>query len=70
MSKMMIKMVADMAGIKPEDITAAFEQFQTLAATGVETLERLDARLARIEKHLGIEPAPLFIEGAEIERQE
>jgi hypothetical protein len=55
MSKMMIKMLADMAGISPEQIVENVSAFQKMATSGIETLERIDTRLAAIEQKLGIE---------------
>lgn len=68
MSKMMLKMFAEMAGITPEEIAQSVEHFRTVAIEGVTLLERLDTRLDRIEKHLGIEP--LIPDAPQLERQE
>lgn len=54
MSKMMMKMLADMAGITPEQLTESMNAFQQMATQGIETLEKIDARLSAIEQHLGI----------------
>lgn len=54
MSKMLLKILADMAGVKPEDIVEGMERFQVLAAKGIETLEEINTRLNNIENHLGI----------------
>ena len=72
MSKMMLKMLAEMAGITPEEITRSIEHFRTVAIQGVGMLERIDERLGRIEIHLGIEPLETgAIENAsQLERQE
>jgi hypothetical protein len=71
MSKMMLKMLADMAGVSPEEIMQNVEQFRETALAGVQLLQQIDGRLARIEKALNIEPPVTVIEGqfAE-ERQE
>lgn len=68
MSKMMLKMFAEMAGITPEEIAQSVEHFRTVAIQGVGMLERIDTRLDRIEKHLGIEP--LVSDAPQLERQE
>lgn len=68
MSKMMLKMFADMAGIKPEDIVKSFEHFQALAEHGINTLDDINNRLTNIENHLGIRrstPNLTIIEGNE-----
>lgn len=75
MSKMMLKMFADMAGITPDEIAQSVEHFRTVAVQGVALLESLQretsanaAALARIEKHLGI--AVVELTAPEMERQE
>jgi hypothetical protein len=73
MSKMMLKMIADMAGVSPDEIMQNVEQFRTTALEGVQLLQSIDARLAAIENHLGIErieinDAPLALPAFE-ERQ-
>lgn len=55
MSKIMLKMLADMAGVSPEQITENIADFQRVATEGLDTLQRIDARLAAIEQKLGIE---------------
>jgi hypothetical protein len=63
MSKMMLKMLADMAGVSPEEIMANVEQFRETALAGVQLLQQIDGRLARIEKALNIEPPVNIVEG-------
>lgn len=72
MSKMMLKMLADMAGITPEEITASVEHFRTVAIEGVGLLERIEASLTRIETHLGTLPPPaaITLEAPQLEGQE
>lgn len=72
MSKMMLKMLADMAGVSPDEIMQNVEQFRETALAGVQLLQQIDGRLARIEKALNIEPPAVVIDGAAtaLERQE
>jgi hypothetical protein len=64
MSKMMLKMLADMAGVSPEEIANNISAFQHMATEGIETLQRIDSRLAAIEQKLGID-APVILERLE-----
>lgn len=52
---MMLKMIADMAGVSPDEIMANVDHFRTTALQGVELLEKINGRLAAIEQRLGIE---------------
>lgn len=74
MSKLMMKMLADMAGITPDEIAQSVEHFRTVAVQGVALLEKLQeesaanaAALARIEKHLDIPVVELTAPGSEAE---
>lgn len=66
MSKMMLKMLADMAGVSSDDIMATIADFQKMTSEGLNALEQINSRLASIEQHLGIgqfvdkEPAVIF----------
>lgn len=55
MSKIMVKMMAELAGITPDEIAATIANLQNVALNGVDLLESIDARLTRIESHLSIE---------------
>lgn len=54
-----MKMLADMAGISPDDVQKVITDMQQLAAKGVTELETTNKRLSRIEAHLGIVPEGL-----------
>lgn len=51
---MMMKMLADMAGITPEQIQETIADIQSLAKSGVAELEQINKRLAKIENKMGI----------------
>ena len=72
MSKMMLKMLADMAGVSPDEIMENVNQFRETALAGVALLQQIDGRLNRIEQKLGIEPPAVVIDAPalESERQE
>lgn len=55
MSAIMLKVLADFLKVTPDDITKQFEQMRDLASNGVNSLEQINARLARIERALNIE---------------
>ena len=45
-------MLANMIGIKPDDMRSMFENLADAAATGVETMKRIEAQNAEILSHL------------------
>jgi hypothetical protein len=69
MSKMMLKMLADMAGVSPDEIMQNVEQFRETALAGVQLLQQIDGRLARIERALNIETPGVIIDAAQLEGQ-
>lgn len=52
--KMLMKLLADMAGITPDEIADNIEQFRTTALAGIQLLADINNRLDRIENHLDI----------------
>lgn len=70
MSKIMVKMLAEMAGITPEQLAENVELFQQHAIAGVQLLEQINNRLAAIENHLGISEPQVFVdESATLEKR-
>jgi hypothetical protein len=70
MSKMMLKMLADMAGVSPEEIMQNVEQFRETALAGIQLLQEQNERLSRIEQKLGIEtPGPVIDAAPQLEGQ-
>lgn len=51
----MLKALASFLNITPEEIAANFEQIRGQVLSGVAAIERIDARLLRIEERLGLE---------------
>ncbi len=68
MMKMALEMLADKAGVTPEEIIANIEHFRHVALTGIATLERIDTRLSRIEEAMNLPPLP-EIDALQIEGQ-
>lgn len=62
-------MLANLLGIKPEEMRAQIEQALTLMKTGANAAEQVQRDLAAIKKHLGIEEETQNVGNAIAERR-